>query len=705
LQHPYILRYYGSIEDRDFLHLVTEYADGGDLQQLLRRQAEAGQALEALVLLAVFAQLAAAVAHVHERQVLHRDLKPSNVLLTTAGLVKLGDFGVAKVMAGTTVCEQMTCVGSPTYMAPEVVGGEEYGPPCDIWSLGVILYELCTLKKPFEARSLGELVLRISSGKYQPLDQIIISSRASSLSTLAVTIGPLLAQMLKVEPTKRVVAAEVTSSPLLALFSDSTSSSSRCIADALQDKKVSTAKLESTNATAKLVMKSNAADCSYQSMADSLSFTRATSVASATRMSASLTQPFDVTATSTTLQPEREEKAIPFANSMDAKCVREVLDGILEKAAPLASSTDAKCVREALDGIIDNSTQVMSDDTLLTTDSKKRSGRRSTAPICNDTLAALDVEQPTLTLNNHLLLSEFELKRRSLSGTAAFVADLQAALVPQSTSGSSTPDSHGLRQRMTGVNARVSSGANHREEVIFSSSADVHSSGSSAPPSGSNSRGHLMNVARSVLASPGAPNNSGARSSEHDKTSTWPVDQKSWKASFDISNFAGRPATPDSIRRQRQDREDLRAVQRSAALTIPFSDGKECAPPAGFLESIRAHETRQKTRRKTKALEESCDDMEVQQETQRPRPSVQHQSSEKTSEGAHAQNRNVASGVRIAVPTLHAPPATVPTIHAPPASHATMCPHKTIQCARRSRSTSATASSGRHAGRGHSIPG
>ncbi|CAL1138842.1 unnamed protein product, partial [Cladocopium goreaui] len=173
LQHPCILRYYGSTELDESVSLVMEFADAGDLQHLLKAQADSGNLFEAAQLFALFSQLVIAVAHVHSNRVLHRDLKPSNVMLTSDGLLKLGDFGVAKVLAGTTVMDNMTCVGSPTYMAPEIVSGDPYGAACDVWSLGVILYEMASFQRPFEGRSLGELVMRISSGQFKDLREQI----------------------------------------------------------------------------------------------------------------------------------------------------------------------------------------------------------------------------------------------------------------------------------------------------------------------------------------------------------------------------------------------------------------------------------------------------------------------------------------------------------------------------------------------------
>lgn len=228
MQHPNILRFYGSVDDGDTLCLITEFADSGDLQQLLRKRTDADRRFEDLAALSLFTQLADAVRHVHSKRVLHRDLKPSNVLLTSEGLVKLGDFGVAKVIAGTAVYSQMTCVGSPVYMAPEVVNGEMYGPACDIWSLGVILYELCTLRKPFQGRSLGEVAMRILHGEYVPLDK-------AALGALAEFAQPILDGALVLEAAKRASVDTVVNEPVVRMLLASPSTARACVAEVIRD--------------------------------------------------------------------------------------------------------------------------------------------------------------------------------------------------------------------------------------------------------------------------------------------------------------------------------------------------------------------------------------------------------------------------------------------------------------------------------------
>merc|ERR1712232_1012425 len=111
-------------------------------------------------------------------------------------------------IAGTTQGIQMTVVGSPVYMAPEIVSGEQYGQACDIWSLGVVLYELCTLRKPFQGRSLGEMAVKIMSGAYEPLDGEEFSKLGGS-PALGALLQPLISQMLQLQPKDRITIENV----------------------------------------------------------------------------------------------------------------------------------------------------------------------------------------------------------------------------------------------------------------------------------------------------------------------------------------------------------------------------------------------------------------------------------------------------------------------------------------------------------------
>ncbi len=152
VSHPNVCRVYdvGEIDGQVFLSM--EYVDGEDLASLLRRigRLPADKALE------ISRKLCAGLAAAHERGVLHRDLKPSNIMLDGRGNVLLTDFGLAGLADQIEGAEVRN--GTPAYMAPEQLSGQEVSIRSDIYSLGLVLYEIFTGQRPFEASTLAELV-------------------------------------------------------------------------------------------------------------------------------------------------------------------------------------------------------------------------------------------------------------------------------------------------------------------------------------------------------------------------------------------------------------------------------------------------------------------------------------------------------------------------------------------------------------------
>jgi len=158
LQHPHIVTIFDVGEDGGMLYLAMEYVPGGSLSQRLADP----DSLSLYDRVRVVAEVAEALGHAHERGVLHRDVKPANVLLTPHLDAKVTDFGIGKFLAGDsdlTSTGQM--VGSPAYMSPEQIKGDKLDARTDIFSLGVVLYQAITLRKPFPADTLTTLVYQI----------------------------------------------------------------------------------------------------------------------------------------------------------------------------------------------------------------------------------------------------------------------------------------------------------------------------------------------------------------------------------------------------------------------------------------------------------------------------------------------------------------------------------------------------------------
>lgn len=119
--------------------------------------------------------------------------------MTSSGIVKLGDFGISRVL-NTTLDKAKTLVGTPYYLAPEIVNEKNYSFEADIWSLGVIAYELCALKPPFDANSIPALALKISKGNYSPIP-----------TAYSKDLKFLINQMLNKDPLKRPNISQILS--------------------------------------------------------------------------------------------------------------------------------------------------------------------------------------------------------------------------------------------------------------------------------------------------------------------------------------------------------------------------------------------------------------------------------------------------------------------------------------------------------------
>ena len=174
LDSPHVIKCYGYFYRRETrsVYIILEYAEGGDLYRLIqKRRRREGHFTEA-ELWALFLQVCRGLKHIHEKGIIHRDLKSLNLLLFSSQsnewVVKIGDFGVGRARGENTVFLQ-TFYGTPLYASPELCDNRQYNEKTDIWSLGIILYELATFGHPFESESLIGLSNLIVKGVYEPV--------------------------------------------------------------------------------------------------------------------------------------------------------------------------------------------------------------------------------------------------------------------------------------------------------------------------------------------------------------------------------------------------------------------------------------------------------------------------------------------------------------------------------------------------------
>ncbi|MBI5877318.1 MAG: protein kinase [Chloroflexi bacterium] len=148
LRHPNIVQVFEGGESDGALYLAMEYVPGGSLADLLSRQ----RVLDHARVVQVVGDVARALDYAHAQGIVHRDLKPANILLDGDGRAKLADFGVAHLADAGTLTSDGERLGTPSYMSPEQVRGDrEIDARTDVWSLGVMLYEMTTGQRPFEA--------------------------------------------------------------------------------------------------------------------------------------------------------------------------------------------------------------------------------------------------------------------------------------------------------------------------------------------------------------------------------------------------------------------------------------------------------------------------------------------------------------------------------------------------------------------------
>lgn len=199
LNHPCVIRFievFRTSKPYAGLNIVMDYASNGDLQTKIKKQKKPFSESQ---ILDWFTQICLAIKHIHDKKILHRDLKSGNIFLDDKERIKLGDFGIAKCL-DSTFDKAKTIVGTPYYLSPEIVQDKPYSFKSDIWSLGILLYEMTVLKMPFEASSLPMLSLKIVKGNYSAIPMSVskeIRSLIQSILQVKIENRPTIHQILR----------------------------------------------------------------------------------------------------------------------------------------------------------------------------------------------------------------------------------------------------------------------------------------------------------------------------------------------------------------------------------------------------------------------------------------------------------------------------------------------------------------------------
>ncbi|KAL1764705.1 sperm motility kinase W [Sigmodon hispidus] len=183
VHHPNIIRLFQIVTTSAYFNIITEYAPGGDLFQLIMEKGK----LQEQEAQKIFGQMVSAIKYCHNLDIVHRDIKPQNILLDAEGDVKLIDFGLAKRCRSGTIFKGRC--GTKSYNAPELVLGEFYnGKKADVWSLGVVLYFITIGHHPFKRSSTKETDERIITGTYEVPSHI--SGQLENLIHQMMTVAP-----------------------------------------------------------------------------------------------------------------------------------------------------------------------------------------------------------------------------------------------------------------------------------------------------------------------------------------------------------------------------------------------------------------------------------------------------------------------------------------------------------------------------------
>ena len=206
LDHPCIVKYFETYNDAKYIYLVMEFIDGCHLFKHITSQPleHFGEQMACKY----FKDIVSAISHCHAQNVIHRDIKPENIMVTTNDEIKVIDFGLSKNARSVT---NHQIVGTPFYIAPEIIQDRPYDTQVDIWSLGVLLYIMLSGHYPFSANEQTVLFEKIARGHY--------SFNHEEFDSVSSEGKDLISKMLVLEPKLRLTACQILKHPWFNKFS------------------------------------------------------------------------------------------------------------------------------------------------------------------------------------------------------------------------------------------------------------------------------------------------------------------------------------------------------------------------------------------------------------------------------------------------------------------------------------------------------
>jgi len=183
IKNEHIVKYYDSSKDNEFFYILMEYCEGLDLKQFIKQYKSKNEKIDEESIYNIVSDICLGIKEIHQKNLIHRDLKPENILIDKYNVIKIGDFGISKLLENNNKYAN-TSVGTNNYMAPELIKGDKHNNKVDIGALGCIIYELLTLNVCFESKSLYGIIDKIIKKPHGKIDKNIYNHKWQNIIDL-----------------------------------------------------------------------------------------------------------------------------------------------------------------------------------------------------------------------------------------------------------------------------------------------------------------------------------------------------------------------------------------------------------------------------------------------------------------------------------------------------------------------------------------